>query len=167
MTHADTYDTKLKFTLPYLRKENYPTQEAAAEAFGVSRRTWIRWETGEAEPNQETLVRLAKFFNVELDYVDLTAENTANKAKQIIAEQVEHLSRLPVEAVTHAERSWLIRVVKLLQPNTLVEEKITLHQEVEPGKHLEKAMTKVTQLTGEQAKPIDVEVKVENETNAE
>lgn len=56
--------------LKKLRKESgYKSQQAFADAFGVAQSTVGMWEVGKREPNHETTIRLAKFFNVSTDYL--------------------------------------------------------------------------------------------------
>lgn len=45
----------------------YKTQQAFAEAFGVAQSTVANWERGRREPNQETLIRLARFLGTTVD----------------------------------------------------------------------------------------------------
>ena len=52
-----------------LRKEKHLTQPQVAEGVGITTRTYQRYEAGEREPNLSTLVALAKFYNVSLDYL--------------------------------------------------------------------------------------------------
>lgn len=42
----------------------YKSQQAFADAFGVAQSTVGGWESGKREPNYETTIRLAEFFNV-------------------------------------------------------------------------------------------------------
>ena len=42
----------------------YKSQQAFADAFGVAQSTVGGWEAGKREPNYETTIRLAEFFNV-------------------------------------------------------------------------------------------------------
>lgn len=47
----------------------YRSQQAFADVFGVAQSTIGNWEAGKREPNYETTIRLAKFFNVSIDYL--------------------------------------------------------------------------------------------------
>lgn len=44
----------------------YKSQQAFADAFGVAQSTVGGWESGKREPNYETTIRLAEFFNVPI-----------------------------------------------------------------------------------------------------
>lgn len=47
----------------------YKSQQSFADAFGVAQSTVGNWEAGKREPNYETTKRLARFFNVTVDYL--------------------------------------------------------------------------------------------------
>ena len=53
--------------LQKLRKQKSLTQEALAEAVGVTRQTIAKWETGESAPDLEMSGKLASVLNVSLD----------------------------------------------------------------------------------------------------
>ena len=52
-----------------LRKKENLTQEQVAEGTGIVLRSYRRYEMGEREPVASTLVRLADFYNVTIDYL--------------------------------------------------------------------------------------------------
>ncbi len=51
------------------RLSNHYTQQQVADAIGVTLRSYQRYESGHIEPPYQTLVLLADFFNVSLDYL--------------------------------------------------------------------------------------------------
>jgi len=51
-----------------LRKEKKMTQRQMAEALGITERSYQRYEA-ENNPNNETLIKLADFFDVSTDYL--------------------------------------------------------------------------------------------------
>lgn len=55
--------------LTELRKKHALSQEAAAKEFGVVVRAYQRYEYGEREPQLSTLVKIADFYGVTLDYL--------------------------------------------------------------------------------------------------
>lgn len=55
--------------LKKLREERGYSQYTFADAFGVAQSTVGSWEAGKREPNYETTMRIADFFNVSLDYL--------------------------------------------------------------------------------------------------
>lgn len=52
-----------------LREKNDLSQTQAAKEFGVVVRAYQRYEYGEREPRLSTLVRMADFYGVSLDYL--------------------------------------------------------------------------------------------------
>lgn len=53
--------------LQKLRKDNNLSQEQLAEKIGVSRQAISKWERGEATPDSDNLICLAKIYNISLD----------------------------------------------------------------------------------------------------
>lgn len=60
----------------FLRNENKMTQEELAEKADVSRQAIQKWESGQAAPTIDKLIKLSEIFNVTLDYLckDLTGD---------------------------------------------------------------------------------------------
>jgi transcriptional regulator with XRE-family HTH domain len=50
-----------------LRKKNGLSQEALAEKLGISRQAVSKWERGEASPDTDNLIQLAKLYQISLD----------------------------------------------------------------------------------------------------
>ena len=55
--------------LKELRKQNCKTQDDLAKALNVSHGTYNNYEQEKFEPNIDTLVRIADYYNVSLDYL--------------------------------------------------------------------------------------------------
>lgn len=55
--------------LKLLRKNNAMTQEDIAKILNTSQQTYARYELETSEPTIDTLVRLADFYDVSLDYL--------------------------------------------------------------------------------------------------
>lgn len=47
----------------------YKSQQALADALGISQSTVGNWESGRRSPKRTTAIRLAKFFGVSVDYL--------------------------------------------------------------------------------------------------
>ena len=45
------------------------TQQAAADAFGISLRGYCRWEKGEREPNFAALIAISKTLGISVDHL--------------------------------------------------------------------------------------------------
>ena len=61
--------------LQKLRKDNNLSQEQLAEQIGVSRQAISKWERGEATPDSDNLICLAKIYNISLDELISSKEN--------------------------------------------------------------------------------------------
>jgi len=59
------FDERLKA----LRKEKNLNQSQLAEAVNVTQRKISYWETGQLEPDLESLWKLSEYFNVSVDYL--------------------------------------------------------------------------------------------------
>ncbi|HFH9916809.1 TPA: helix-turn-helix domain-containing protein [Streptococcus suis] len=66
-----------------LRTTNNLSQDELAENLYISRQAVSKWENGEATPDIDKLVQLAKIFGVSLDYLVLGKE----PEKEIVVEQ--------------------------------------------------------------------------------
>ena len=58
--------------LATLRKENGYSQDQLAERLGLSRQAVSKWERGEANPDTDNLIALAKLYHISLDELLLT-----------------------------------------------------------------------------------------------
>lgn len=66
---------KLGQNIKRLRKEKGISQEALADAIGVSRQAVSKWETGATYPDTENLLALAKLFGITVDELAETKTN--------------------------------------------------------------------------------------------
>ena len=64
-----------------LRKQKYISQEELADIMDVSRQSISKWELDQTYPDVDNLVRLAKFFEVSVDFL-VTGEETTSTAEQ-------------------------------------------------------------------------------------
>lgn len=55
--------------LKKLRTENNLSQEKLGEKLGISRQSISKWEQGNAVPNIENIMKLAKLYNVSVDSI--------------------------------------------------------------------------------------------------
>lgn len=63
--------------LKELRLRDKKTQKELAAILGIDRTTYTKYETESSEPNLETLIALADYFNVSLDYLVGRSDNPA------------------------------------------------------------------------------------------
>ena len=55
--------------LKELRKNKGVTQKTVAEYLGITERGYQNYEIGKSTPSYETLIKLANFFDMSLDYL--------------------------------------------------------------------------------------------------
>lgn len=55
--------------LKYLRKEHALSQQKIADILGIPQRRYSNYETGTSEPNIETLIKIADYYKISLDYL--------------------------------------------------------------------------------------------------
>lgn len=57
--------------LKNLRSKQRPrlSQQALSDKLGLNRATYARYETGDNEPDYETLIKIADYYDVSLDYL--------------------------------------------------------------------------------------------------
>lgn len=67
--------------LKELRKKKGFTQQDVAEALNVERATYAQYELGKRSPNNDMLIKLAKFYGVTVDYI-LKNENSISDIRE-------------------------------------------------------------------------------------
>lgn len=80
-----------------VRKARRLTQEELGQILGFSRGTMSKYETGFLEPNLETLVKIARFFNVSVDYL-VGVKSERNKLKSDAYRYYALIDELPDDA---------------------------------------------------------------------
>lgn len=63
--------------LTNLQKERNLDKKDVFQSIGLSRTAYYRYENGEREPTASTLIALADYFNVSLDYLVGRSDNPA------------------------------------------------------------------------------------------
>ena len=69
--------------LEELRKKENLSMREVAKKLNMPYTTYVNYEKGTREPNSETLIMLAKFFDVSVDYLIGNAVMVAQKNKEI------------------------------------------------------------------------------------
>ncbi|MCI6999253.1 MAG: helix-turn-helix domain-containing protein [Clostridiales bacterium] len=72
--------------LKQLRTDAGMTQRDVAQLLGVDRTTYVKYENGSSDPSTATLIRLADYFGVSVDY--LIGHNAAQPARIVSAPEV-------------------------------------------------------------------------------
>ena len=62
-------DEQIAERLQKIRKEHGYSQEQLADELGVSRQAVSKWERGEASPDTDNLIALARLYNISIDYL--------------------------------------------------------------------------------------------------
>lgn len=92
-----------------LRKSRKLKQSELSEAIGYSDKTISRWENGTSIPDVETLVKLADFYNVNIN--DIIHANAVDKviddSSELQAKNIKDLSNLGLTILT----VWLLAVM--------------------------------------------------------
>lgn len=85
--------------LKKIREEHKISQQKLANNIGVSRSTVAMWETGGSQPDNESLIKLSKYFKVSVDdLLNNTFEITKSKGIKIpVLGKVQ--AGIPIEAV--------------------------------------------------------------------
>ena len=80
-----------------LRLANNMSMKQAAAALGLPYTTYVNYEKGEREPNSETLIMIANYYNVSIDYLigreanKKIAPALTEKDKRDIAKDLEQM----------------------------------------------------------------------------
>lgn len=72
-----------------LRGKKKCSQKIVAEALGIDRTTYTKYETGKSEPDLETTQKLADFFDVSVDSLLGRDEKPKNEPKEMIFSEKE------------------------------------------------------------------------------
>lgn len=81
-----------KNRLRSLREKKRLTQEEAAKRIGIARPTYANYEAGNREPDIETLIKIAEFYKVSLDYLVGRTDNpnmTFTEQERIIYDKLD------------------------------------------------------------------------------
>lgn len=81
--------------LKKLRLESGLTQQQVATELGVSQPNYRRWEAGERIPKHDTLVKLANYFQVSIDYL---LENTDIRGINHFVDFEEYLKEIHIQS---------------------------------------------------------------------
>ena len=69
--------------IPELRKERGISMKQAAEQLGMPYTTYVNYEKGVRQPNSETLIDLANFYNTSIDYMLGKSNDRLNEHLQV------------------------------------------------------------------------------------
>ena len=101
---------KSKNNIKKLRQERGMTQQELADVLGVKQNTLSCWERGVYEPDNEMLWRMAKYFNVSVEYL-IGAFPVDIPIPELGGRELNHLLRL-AEAVSEKQGRLLIAIAE-------------------------------------------------------
>lgn len=93
-----------------LRKRKKLTQMEFAKQFNVATGTIGMWETGKREPSSNTLIKIAEFFNVSVDYLLGKEEKTPTIDEQM--NDIEFALYGEVKDLTDEQKQEILDFVK-------------------------------------------------------
>lgn len=104
--------------LTEIRKERGYTQAYMANSLGISRQAYSNYELGNREPDNSTLIALADFFDITVDYLlgreatqkEKPADNVGEPMSPLDKELYDLLSTLSVE-----EKEMLLASIKAVK----------------------------------------------------
>ncbi len=86
-------------TLLNLRKKSGATQKELADYLGISRQAYANYENGNREPDFQTLLKLARYFKVSVDYL-LGNDTPENKKSGLRIPVLGYVAAgIPIEAI--------------------------------------------------------------------
>ena len=74
--------------LEKIRKENGKSQRDIAKILDITQPSYLNYENGKTEPKLSTLIKLADYYNISLDY--LAGRNFGNELGYLTKEQFEN-----------------------------------------------------------------------------
>ena len=86
----------LKDRLKQLRTDKGLSQTAIGKQLNVSQQAVAKWESGQAEPDSATIVRLARFYDCSTDYL---LGNSDHPAYEIRTDLPDELKTAGVDAI--------------------------------------------------------------------
>ena len=95
-----------------LRSETKRTLKQMAEDFGTSHQVISRYELGQAEPDYETLIKIADYFNVSVDYLLGRTDKRFTSDKTFTTEQLRLLNAF--DALIPPMQEYILEMVEKL-----------------------------------------------------
>lgn len=116
----------LKSKLIKLRKQKKLTQEQVASHIGIARTTYAMYEQGNREPDFETLIKFANYFETSTDYLLGLTNNPSFKYENDIS-----------QVITHENAHWNGKPLTPKQRKIALELLKTVIERIESGERVE------------------------------
>lgn len=112
--------------LKTLRKQKGLTQTKFAKDFNIATGTIGMWETGKRQPDYNTLVKIAKYFDVSINYLlEEQAEPEELQIARLLVQEQENYTKLIVSLLFKLLKKKLVHLTPPLDSGMKVQE-ITL-----------------------------------------
>lgn len=99
-----------------LRESHGLTKKEIAKAIEISERAYITYEYGQREPSMETIIKLAKYYNVTTDY--LLDQETIQSLDQFenlkFTKEMEKEANEDYQKLSPQDKAFIARMVKAL-----------------------------------------------------
>ena len=105
--------------LKALRKNSALTQKQIADVIGIDRSTYSYYENGKASPSLEVLVKIAKVFNVTLDYIIYGEESKTVQPVSVLTDNYTSYSKVDSFVNLSLEEKNLLMYSRLLDSDSL------------------------------------------------
>ncbi|USK56354.1 helix-turn-helix transcriptional regulator [Cytobacillus solani] len=89
----------LKEQLVKLRKKHKKTQEDIAKILGITRPAYTAYESGNRQPDYDSLIKLAQYYDVSLDHLLTGKEKVENKNENLFFFDMEGLTAEEIEDI--------------------------------------------------------------------
>lgn len=87
-------DKMLGERLTRLRKEKKLTQESLSKKLNIPRTTYAGYESNRREPDIDTLLKLANFFDVSLDYLTGNSDDPRPKPEKLTKKELADIKAI-------------------------------------------------------------------------
>ena len=94
-----------------LRMQNHYTQGQMADLLGISRSAVSMYETGNREPDLDTLVKIATLFNVDMNYLLGSSSTTTSDNTEPSYEDIEQMIARGSHGFSAAQKMKLIQLL--------------------------------------------------------
>lgn len=107
---VESNEEDLGYTIANLRKSKNMTQREFAHLLGVSNGAVAMWETNKRQPDLDTLRKIAKYYDVSVDYL-LGLEDVKSKKLQMGDSDKEDLQKIITDLcqITQNLKAWIER----------------------------------------------------------
>lgn len=96
-----------------LREENNISQLELSEVLGISQQALSKWENGKTQPDNDSLIKLANFFRVSIDY--LLGISESKKVDKPYDNELEKVLFSKAKDLTDEEKKAVIGVINAIK----------------------------------------------------